>query len=167
MHIDKFERYWIVAASLMLGAFFAALIASTIVFGVHLPDPAGRINPADVEDWTNQGFATPGLRDMGDNHYEAHIVAQMWLYNTGDVVDGVPTVRVPQGAVVTFNVASKDVTHGFYIEYHNVNIMVIPGQISRATVTFNRPGTYRIVCHEYCGNGHHNMNAQVIVEPSA
>ncbi|MCB9453164.1 MAG: cytochrome C oxidase subunit II [Anaerolineaceae bacterium] len=164
MHIDKYERYWMVAAALMLGAFFAALLASSVVFGVHLPDPAGRVNP---EKLSETAFATPGLRDMGDNHYEAHIVAQMWLYNTGEVVDGVPTIRVPQGATVTFNVTSKDVTHGFYVEYHNVNMMIIPGLISRGTATFNEPGTYRIVCHEYCGNGHQNMTAQIIVEPSA
>jgi cytochrome c oxidase subunit 2 len=36
--------------------------------------------------------------------------------------------------------------------------------VTRATTTFNRPGTYQMVCHEYCGPGHHNMIGQVIVE---
>jgi cytochrome c oxidase subunit 2 len=59
---------------------------------------------------------------------------------------------------------SKDITHGIIIEQHDVNLMLLPGQVTRATTTFNRPGTYQMVCHEYCGPGHHNMISTVIVE---
>jgi cytochrome c oxidase subunit 2 len=31
-------------------------------------------------------------------------------------------------------------------------------------VNFNRPGTYRIVCDQYCGAGHQGMYGVVIVE---
>jgi cytochrome c oxidase subunit 2 len=41
--------------------------------------------------------------------------------------------------------------------------MVIPGQVSRVTATFDKPGEYLIVCHEYCGAGHHVMFGKVIV----
>jgi cytochrome c oxidase subunit 2 len=44
-----------------------------------------------------------------------------------------------------------------------VNMMVVPGQISKLTVRFDRPGEYLIVCHEYCGSGHHVMSGKVIV----
>lgn len=42
--------------------------------------------------------------------------------------------------------------------------MVIPGQVSRVTVTFEEPGEYPYVCNEYCGVGHHTMSGKVIVE---
>jgi cytochrome c oxidase subunit 2 len=42
--------------------------------------------------------------------------------------------------------------------------MLLPGQIASATTRFDRPGTYRIICHEFCGPGHQNMVATIIVE---
>jgi cytochrome c oxidase subunit 2 len=72
---------------------------------------------------------------------------------------------VPVGAKVTFVATSRDVTHGLYIGNTVVNMMMIPGQVGRFTYTFDRPGTYPILCHEYCGSGHHTMAGQVIVEP--
>jgi len=59
---------------------------------------------------------------------------------------------------------SVDVIHGFKIQGTTVNRMVIPGQVTRARYTFNRPGTYLFVCHEYCGINHHNMFGRIIVE---
>jgi cytochrome c oxidase subunit 2 len=154
MHIDELERYWLIAVSVVLGAFTAALLASVFVFGVSLPSPVGRIDPMEIE---TSEFAEPGLRHMGDNQYTAHIIAQMWRYTPSEI-------RVPVGSEVTFVMTSKDITHGIIIEQHDVNLMLLPGQVTRATTTFNRPGTYQMVCHEYCGPGHHNMIGQVIVE---
>ena len=45
----------------------------------------------------------------------------------------------------------------------NINMMAVFGAINKTTVTFDKPGVYDIVCHEYCGVGHQNMRAQVIV----
>ena len=42
--------------------------------------------------------------------------------------------------------------------------MLIPGQVSRATYTFREPGEHLLVCHEYCGAGHHLMFGKVTVE---
>ena len=44
--------------------------------------------------------------------------------------------------------------HGFKLEGTNVNMMVIPGQVSSLTYRFDTPGEYNWVCHEYCGTGH-------------
>ena len=73
------------------------------------------------------------------------------------------TIEIPAGSKVTFILTSKDVIHGFKIEGAPVNVMVIPGQVSRVTATFDKPGEYLIVCHEYCGAGHHVMFGKVIV----
>ena len=35
MHIDRLERYWIIAVGVVLGAFGAAIVASVVVFGVR------------------------------------------------------------------------------------------------------------------------------------
>jgi cytochrome c oxidase subunit II len=159
MHIDALERYWLIAVSAVLGAFVAALLASVFIFGVRLPSPVARIDPRtlDPKQIEQTEFAEPGLRHMGDNQYTAHFLAQTWFFTPKEMT-------IPVGAEVTFVVTSKDVVHGFIIEEHNINLMLIPGQVARATTVFDRPGTYRIICHEYCGSGHHTMIATIIVE---
>jgi len=154
MHIDELERYWLIAVSVALGAFGAALLASVFIFRVQLPSPVARIDPAEINE---SAFADPGLKDMGDNTYAALFVAQMWAFTPGEI-------RLPKGADVTFFVVSRDISHGFFVEQHNINLMLLPGQIASATTRFDRPGTYRIICHEFCGPGHQNMVATIIVE---
>jgi cytochrome c oxidase subunit 2 len=45
-----------------------------------------------------------------------------------------------------------------------VNLTVAPGYVSEATATFREPGEYLVVCNEYCGLGHHNMQGTIVVE---
>ena len=42
--------------------------------------------------------------------------------------------------------------------------MAVPGAINLQRVKFDKPGKYNIVCHEYCGVGHQNMQAEIIVK---
>lgn len=165
MHVDRLERYWIIIVAVVLGAFFASLLAAMLVFGMRLPSAPGEfLNPLDLG---GTRFAAPGLRDMGDGKYELTMTAQMWRFNTGSGeqdADGNDIVRIPRGAQVTFYITSVDVTHGFIIERHNANIQVVPGHTGRITVTFNQPGEFKILCHEYCGAGHQRMHATLIVE---
>jgi len=42
--------------------------------------------------------------------------------------------------------------------------MLVPGYVSQFTTVFKQPGEYLIVCHEYCGLGHHLMAGKLIVE---
>jgi cytochrome c oxidase subunit 2 len=57
-----------------------------------------------------------------------------------------------------------DVQHGVKILRTNVNMMILPGQVSTLSATFEEPGTYQFICHEYCGAAHHTMYGQIIVE---
>jgi len=164
MHIDRLERYWLTAVAAMLGAFVAALVASVTVFGIRLPSPVDRIDPRQLD---QTEFAEPGVRAVGGNRYEVHIVAQMWAYNAGAEARPAgppPVIRVPRGSQVTFYVTSKDIIHGFYVEQHSVNLEVIPGQVVRASTVFNRPGTFKIICNQYCGAGHQMMYGEIVVE---
>lgn len=84
------------------------------------------------------------------------MIAQVFLFTPNEI-------EVPAGSEVTFILTSRDVIHGFKIVGTSVNMMVVPGQISKLTVRFDRPGEHLIVCHEYCGSGHHVMSGKVIV----
>lgn len=164
IHIDRLERYWLIAVGIVFGGFAAALLASVFIFGIRLPSPVGRIDPTKID---QTEFATPGITQEAEGVYTLRIVAKMWSFNLGADVEKegtIPVIHVPAGSKVTIKATSKDVTHGFYLEQHDVNVMMLPGQISQVEVKFDRVGSYHIICHEYCGPGHHGMIAKIVVD---
>ena len=90
------------------------------------------------------------------NIYEVHYVTRMWAFEPN-------VLRVPTGSTLDIYAMSKDVTHGLEIAGTNVNLMVVPGAVASGRVRFNKPGIYTMVCHEFCGKGHQNMNARIEV----
>jgi cytochrome c oxidase subunit 2 len=69
---------------------------------------------------------------------------------------------------VAFVTRSKDVNHDFAIyKGHRfiAQIQVVPGSSSTLVQTFHRPGTYTVLCLEYCGVDHHGMVASFQVLP--
>ena len=75
--------------------------------------------------------------------------------------------QVKAGTPVEFNVTSVDVNHGFAI-YGPDDLIVtqtqaMPGFSNRLLHTFDKPGTYRIMCLEYCGLAHHAMVTELDV----
>lgn len=73
------------------------------------------------------------------------------------------------GEPVIFHVTSKDVTHGFGLYDENLHLIgqtqAMPGYTNMLQVTFKKPGTYKILCLEYCSTGHHLMMKGIVVEP--
>ncbi|HEY8448142.1 MAG TPA: cytochrome c oxidase subunit II [Thermomicrobiales bacterium] len=160
MHIERLEKIFMVLGGILLAVGIAAIGASVLAADVHLPAPSGRIDPRTVR--TTPPFDQPGVRQIGPNEYEAVIVAYIWAFQVSPDISS-NEIHVPVGANVTFKVTSTDVIHGFMIERTDVNAMIIPGQVTEVSYTFDKPGEYLIICHEYCGTGHHTMFAKVIV----
>ena len=87
------------------------------------------------------------------------MVASMFAFTPNEV-------RVPAGRPVRFRLTSADVVHGFMVSGTNANAMLVPGYVTQFTTVFPRAGDYLVVCHEFCGNGHHAMFGRIIVEGS-
>jgi len=72
--------------------------------------------------------------------------------------------RVKVGQQVEFRVTSRDVTHGFAVFDPDGDFLfqtqVVPEHTQVRVWTFDTPGTYRVVCYEFCGVNHHNMVGQ-------
>lgn len=105
-------------------------------------------------------FEHGSIKKIAEKNYEIHFLASMWAFEPS-------RVTVPAGSSLDLFVISKDVTHGFNIVNTNVNMMVEPAVVNEARVHFEHPGTYTIVCHEYCGVGHQAMNAVIEVSDTA
>jgi cytochrome c oxidase subunit II len=74
---------------------------------------------------------------------------------------------VHTGRRVEFRLRSKDVNHGFGVYDGESTLLfqtqVVPDKTQRVFHTFKRPGTYRVLCLEYCGLDHHLMTGQIKV----
>jgi cytochrome c oxidase subunit II len=157
MTVDRYEQIWMWGATVMLGLFLAAIVATAVTGTTH---PASHVETIDPDTLSVQGeFAEPGVYAERDGAVRVVTRAEFFVFRPS-------VMRVPAGRPVRFRVTSPDVIHGFQIVGTNVNITVAPGYVSEVTTTFPHPGEYLVVCNEYCGLGHHLMQATVIVEAS-
>lgn len=155
MKVHAYENAFLVMSGVLLFACLGALLYASTARDLHLPGHGGTVDPARVHE--TPPFDQPGVRQTGPDSYEAVVVGRTWVFLGGDI-------RVPRGAEVTFIATTGDVIHGLYVERTRVNAMLIPGQVTRLTYRFREPGEYLIICHEYCGVGHHTMAGKVVVE---
>ena len=73
-------------------------------------------------------------------------------------------VEVTEGERIRLVVSSEDGVHGLEIKKFKVNKKVPRGG-DQITIDFvaSAPGEFPIVCSEYCGKGHEEMKAELIV----
>ena len=156
MTAEKLEHLFLTLTAAMLVVFLGALFWASFGLGMHLPDArGGTIDPTQVR--STAPFDNPGVFQVGDNEWEVVALGSAWAFQPREI-------RVPAGARVTFIATATDVIHGFHVEGTKVNFMMIPGQVARIDAEFREPGEHLVICHEYCGAGHHLMYATVYVE---
>ena len=149
------EAAWIVPSTVIPAIMLVLILYATFAVGAHVPGHEQIVDPKLIGQ--TAPFDNPGVFQRGAGTYEVVMVGQVWSFRPNEI-------RVPVGSRVTFTTTSQDVIHGLRVEKTNVNIMLIPGQVGRATAHFTEPGEYLLVCHEYCGLAHHTMFGKVIVE---
>ncbi|WP_027891230.1 cytochrome c oxidase subunit II [Calidithermus chliarophilus] len=151
---ERYEAIWLRVVLVMILVFLVLIAYTALNYGQTIPRGAGQIRVGEVR--AGSEFANPRLEQVG-NEYVAYVQAFAFGYSPGEM-------RVKRGRKVTFYVASPDVVHGFMIERTNINVEVVPGYVSKVEYTFDRPGTYKIICHQYCGLGHAKMLSRIVVE---
>ena len=144
--IDKTEKRIFITSVLLMGVF---------IFSIQYAKSKYKSNVPECLPY-NKAYLEPKVNKLDEHTYQVFGVAQMWQFQPAEI-------NIPAGSEVDFYLTSKDVVHGFNIAQKNVNMMGVYGSINKTTVKFEKPGVYDIVCHEYCGIGHQNMRAQVIV----
>jgi cytochrome c oxidase subunit 2 len=109
------------------------------------------------------------LRSPPRDAMDVYVVAKQWMwtfaYPNGDASEG--DLYVPAGRPVRLLMTSRDVIHSFYVPAFRLKEDVVPGRITTLWFTAEQPGTYAILCAEYCGAGHSRMRGRVIAMPPA
>ncbi len=157
MNIHTYEKAWLAASLLLIVGFIVTITYGSVGLGIAMIDDSeDTIEPDELDE--DERFAEPRVEQVGENEYEAYVVARTFFYNPD-------TVEVPANSEVTFYVTSGDVIHSYSVVGTNLNTMVIPGEVSTMTAEFDEPGEYGVICNEYCGGGHHDMEGQLHVVP--
>jgi cytochrome c oxidase subunit 2 len=90
-----------------------------------------------------------------------------WAFEYPDGSRDAGRLHVPINKPVKFIMTSEDVIHDFFVPDMRVKHDIIPGRYTEVWFTPNVPGEHHITCAEYCGKGHSDMQATLIVESDA
>jgi cytochrome c oxidase subunit II len=138
-HDTRLELLWTLIPLLLVFAIFAA--STRVYLSMTSAEPGAAPLRVDVtaRKWS-WWFDHPG----GKGSNELHLVA------------GRPAELV---------LASTDVIHSLYVPEFRLKQDAVPGRFTRMVLTPTAPGTYQILCAEYCGTNHSKMSAAVVVHP--
>ena len=157
MEIHKYEKLWFGAALVLIIMFIATVTYGAVGAGITMVgDEGGTVAPADLGD--HERFGNIGVYESADADidYDVNMIALHPQFRPG-------TVEIPEGSTVKFYITAQDVIHSYDIIGTNVNTMVIPGQIAEFKVEFDEPAEYGVLCSEYCGSLHHEMEGKLNV----
>jgi len=145
--MDRFESLALKMALGLMVVFFVALVGLAVLKGIDVPTCFTDFPP----------FKEGKVIQKGEKEYEVHLLSKMWVFEPS-------RIEIPAGSKVTIYTTSIDVLHGFHIDGKAVNLMAIPGAVNKMEIVFNKPGTYKIICNEYCGIGHPVMYGEIIIK---
>lgn len=147
MTIDTSEKKVLYLTFTLIGVFVFSILYAKYKYKSDLPECIPY----------NKAYIGPSIDTLDSKTYRVFAVASMWQFQPSQI-------SLPVGSEVDFYLTSKDVVHGFNIYSKNVNMMAVYGNINKTTVRFEKPGIYKITCHEYCGVGHQFMQAEIIIK---
>lgn len=156
---DEKVFLWIVLA---IGAAMFAFVVGWIFWSSHnVPTASYRTSPEAFAKQVS-AFAAKYQGADGKVHVppgqNAYLLAARYIFY--------PDLVLKAGQKYRIWISSADALHGFSLvgKGQNINLEIAPNHAYGATFTPDSPGTYLIVCNEYCGLGHHLMKGRITVE---
>jgi cytochrome c oxidase subunit 2 len=107
-------------------------------------------------------FSTPYGRTAPPGAQVVNVEARQFafIFDAGEVRVGEP---------VELRLTTPDVNHGLGVYTEDDELVlqaqIVPGYVTKVVHTFSEPGTYRVLCLEYCGLDHHAMVGRLEVVP--
>jgi cytochrome c oxidase subunit 2 len=114
------------------------------------------------------------LSDSPD--HTVNVVGRQWSWSFNYVDEGVwdagtpgerPTLVLPLGETVRFELTSPDVIHSFWVPAFLFKLDIIPGRVNHFEITPSKEGRFAGKCAELCGVDHSRMLFDVeVVSPA-
>ena len=109
--------------------------------------------------WNIQRVVPPGAMEVKVTGYQ-------WYFEF-DYGNGLKSddLVVPVGQPVVLRMTSEDVIHSFGLTEYRLKEDIMPGRITYMWFFPDKPLATKVVCVEFCGNSHSEMNAAVKALP--
>ncbi|HEY5258828.1 MAG TPA: cytochrome c oxidase subunit II [Candidatus Baltobacteraceae bacterium] len=134
----KLEMWWTILPTIFVVVM--AIFSVRIWYGIEVNNPGNGLSVESIGHQWNYTFRYPGVR--------------------GEITDA---MHLPVGVPVTLQVTSTDVIHSFWVPAMRLKADMIPGTLNTIRFTPKYPGTYQIICTEFCGVNHSVMDKQKVV----
>ena len=107
MHIHAYEKLWLALALILILLLIGSVTYGAVGPGVAMvTDSENQIDAGGLDE--DERFSEPRVEQVGENHYEAYVVAYQFAFEPTPIV-------VPEDSRVTLYVTSRDVVHGFEV----------------------------------------------------
>ena len=73
-------------------------------------------------------------------------------------------IKLKKGVPVDLELTTLDRLHGFDVPGLGLRAEIVPGQTTHVKFTPDKAGRYLFHCDVFCGEGHEDMDAAIIVE---
>ena len=93
------------------------------------------------------------------------VVGKQWMWKLQHPAGRreINELHVPTGVPIELVMTSEDTIHSFYLPAARVKHDVLPGRYTSIWFQASTPGTYRLLCAEYCGTDHSLMGGKLVV----
>lgn len=97
-----------------------------------------------------------------------YVTAKQWIweFTYPEGPSSANVLTVPVGRPVKLIMTSRDVIHSFFVPAFRIKQDVVPGHAMTAWFEAIEPGTFDVLCSQYCGTRHSLMRAQVVALPA-
>lgn len=100
---------------------------------------------------------------------EIHVTAKQWMWKAAHAGGAreLESLHIPVGQPVLLYLDSQDVIHSFFVPAFRLKQDVVPGRTTTLWFEATNPGTYQLLCAEFCGTGHSAMTGEIVaMEPA-
>ena len=165
--VNRRETIWLGVSGAWAAILFGWMIGWTQVGGQNQIGPTREVGTGEYQE------AVSAYKDEAE---ATTVNGEEMLVPPGDDVyigalryswDGLPVV-LEAGREYQFHLGSYDVQHGFSIRKGDtlskqMSLQMLPGYEWLVPMEFDEPGTYHVVCNEFCGTGHRTMHGKFVV----
>ncbi len=100
---------------------------------------------------------------------DIQIVAKQWMWRVEQPsgIQEINEIHVPADKPVKLSMTSQDVIHSMYLPALRIKQDVLPGRTTYLWFTANKTGIFNLLCAEFCGTEHAQMNGRIVIMPPA
>jgi len=165
--VNRRETIWLGLSGAWALSLFGWMLGWTRAGEQNQIGPTYRVSPdafqAKVAEYKNAAGAldVDGESLLVPQGKDVYLGALQWAW------DGLPAILQP-GETYRFHLGSYDVQHGLSIRRatnlsQQISLQVLPGYEWVVEMSFDDPGTYHVICNEFCGTGHRSMHGRFVV----